>query len=232
MIKLSRLLFLFTVLIAPQAFAQAQDIEPAFVPEDFEFSYSPEYCDFTAAFPEQPMETHHCETPDDPSTCFNLLTYTHTFGLSSSVRIELVCNPVTPEMYDHFTAENMQATVRAMTKDSVVEELNVTNRDTDHFRQTTLVASGRQGLDETIYIAQLWIAQNSIMSVEAEMMGEQTTEADHLFANILRNIGHLIDIKGEEYAKKKISAWEAKKDTALQDIQKQQQKDAENAPKN
>ena len=232
MIKLSRLLLLFTVLIAPQAFAQAQDIEPAFVPEDFEFSYSPEYCDFTAAFPEQPMETHHCETPDDPSTCFNLLTYTHTFDLTSSIRVEVVCNPVTPEMYDHFKPEVMQATVRQMTKDSVVQELNVTNRETDNFRQTTLVASGRQGLNETIYIAQLWLAKNSIMSVEAEMMGEQSEEVDKLFANILRNIGHLVDVKGEEYAKEKISAWEAKKDTALEEIQKQQQEAAQNAPKN
>lgn len=187
-------------------------------PENYDFGYSPEYCDFFAGFPEQPLAVNHCENKEDPSTCFDLITYTKVFGLSSSVKIQVICNPATQEMYEHFIPETMETTVRAMTKDKVVEEFNIDSREENEYRQSGIVAQGRQGLHDTLYIAQLWIAKNSIMSVEAELMGEQTEEADQLFANILRNIGHLKDLKGEEFGNQKIQAWEAKKEAMMKSM--------------
>tara|TARA_R110002095_G_scaffold42116_1_gene38581 strand:+ start:841 stop:1611 length:771 start_codon:yes stop_codon:yes gene_type:complete len=202
---------------APTAPATTPQDAPvkAFAPKDFAYGYSPEYCDFVAGFPEEPLIIHHCEDENDPSTCFNLVSYTKVFGLSSTVKVEAICNPAGAEMYEHFTPETMEKTVRAMTKDKVVKEFKVDSRDEKEYRQSGLVAQGRQGLNDTLYIAQLWVANNSIMSVEAELMGEQTPEADELFANILRNIGYLKDIQGEELGGQKIQAYEAKKAQAL-----------------
>lgn len=171
--------------------AEAIEIAPA-------FEYSPDYCDFTASYPEQPLMNKHCEDPTKPETCFALSSYTRVFELSSTVRVDVICNPATPAMFEHFTPEVMEKTVRAMTKDSIIEEYKVSGNEKEGYRQTGLVAQGRKGLDKTLYIAQLWVSDSSIMSVEAELSGEQRPEADQLFAKILGNIGYIGDLKGAE----------------------------------
>jgi peptidoglycan hydrolase CwlO-like protein len=55
-------------------------------------------------------------------------------------------------------------------------------------------------MGDTIFVAQLWVGKKSIMAVEAEMMGEQTPEADDLFASILKTIGY--DESPEEKAER------------------------------
>ncbi len=210
---------------------QEQKPAPKIKLEDYTNEYSPEYCDFIASFPESPMVIKQCEKQDDPSTCYNLVSYTKVFGLSSTVKVEVICNPVTPEMYEHFTPKVMEDTVRTMTKDKVSKEFNVDSKEEEFYRQAGIVGQGRKGVHDTLYIAQLWTTQNSIMSVEAELMGEQTPEADLLFANILRNIGHINDFKGKEYGIQKMKAWEDKKATFL-DAQKKSNDKAENNTEN
>lgn len=183
--------------------------------ENYTNEYSPEYCDFMAAFPEQPLVMQQCEKEGDNSTCYDLVSYTKVFGLSSTVKIDVICNPVTPKMYEHFTPKVMEDTVRTMTKEKVTKEFNVDSRDEEFYRQAGIVAQGQKGVHDTLYIAQLWTTKNSIMSVEAELMGEQTAEADILLANILNNIGHISDLKGKEYSLEKTKAWEAKKTTFM-----------------
>ncbi len=150
-------------------------------------NYSPDYCQFTATFPEEPYITEHCEG-ESKDTCYKLVSYTKVFDVKSTVRVEIICNPSTPEIYRSFTPKVMEATVKAMTKDIVVDIYSIETRQEDKYRQTGLLGKARKGLGETIYIAQLWVAQNSIMSVEAELMGEQSDDADKLFAQILRTI--------------------------------------------
>ncbi len=160
--------------------------------------YSPDYCQFTAEFPEEPYTEQRCES-DKRETCYNLISYTKTFDdMRSSIRVEIICNASTPEMYKEFTPKVMKATVRAMTKDTVIEAFEVKSRQEEKYRQAGLLGRGRKGLDDTIYIAQLWIADHSIMSVEAELIGEQTQESDQHFADILRGIGFSNDLTVEE----------------------------------
>ena len=151
--------------------------------------YKPDYCEFVAAFPEEPLKGRRCET-DDPNTCYDLVSFTKVFGLSSTVRVEVICNPSTPELHEQFTVEAMKETVNAMTQGSVIEAHQVQVREEETYRQAGLVGKGRAGMDETIYVAQLWSAPNSVMAVEAEIIGEQMTEADQLFAGILKSIGY------------------------------------------
>lgn len=151
--------------------------------------YSPDYCQFTANFPEEPYRTRQCEE-GNKNSCYDLISYTKVFELSTSIRVEIICNPSTAEMYKEFTEEVMKTTVKAMTKDSVIEAYEVSSRQEDGYRQAGLLGKGRKGLDETIYIAQLWIADKSIMSVQAELIGEQSEESDKTFADVLRGIGY------------------------------------------
>ena len=159
--------------------------------------YSPDYCQFTATFPEEPYITKQCEGKGN-ETCYNLISYTKVFDVKSTVRVEIICNPSSPEMYKAFSEKTMEATVRAMTKDTIIEAYEINSRQGEGYRQTGLLGKGRKGLSETIYIAQLWVAENSIMSVEAELMGEQSAESDQLFADILRTIGFAKEVRQED----------------------------------
>ncbi len=159
--------------------------------------YSPDYCQFTATFPDEPYITEHCEGKSK-DTCYNLISYTKVFDVKSTVRVDIICNPSTPAMYKEFSTKIMEKTVRAMTKGTVIETYEVSSRQEDEYRQTGLLGKARKGLGDTIYIAQLWAAENSIMSVEAELMGEPSPDADQLFAKILSTIGFEKDINKTE----------------------------------
>ncbi len=156
--------------------------------------YSPDYCEFTANFPEEPIVNNYCEKQDDPSTCYNLISYTKVLDMASTINIEIICNPATPEMYAEFTPEVMESTVTEMTKGKVIEQLNINTREAEGYRQTGLIGKGKKGLDDSIYLSQLWLSESSIMSVEAEMSGAQSNEADKLFASILQSIGYTKEI--------------------------------------
>lgn len=156
--------------------------------------YSPDYCQFTVTFPDDAYETHKCENPEDPTTCYDLITYTKVFDLSTTVRFEIICNPGSPELYENFTEKVMEDTVKAMTKDTVVETYEVRTNQREEYRHTGLVGKGKKGLYDTLLITQLWIADQSIMSVEAEVIGETREDADRLFAEILQTIGYAEEI--------------------------------------
>lgn len=202
MMKLLRVLFLTLMFSAPVMAQEAEKQTPA-TPETTAQTqldtpkYSPNYCQFTANFPEEPYITRKCdgETKD---TCFDLISYTKVFDLSTTINVEIICNPSTPEMYEEFTPQVMEDTVRAMTKDTVIEAYEIKGIQEKYYRQTGLLGRGRKGLNDSIYIAQLWIADHSIMSVEAELIGEQSSQSDQHFAQILRGIGYTQDIEKTE----------------------------------
>ncbi len=199
-----RLLALLTLFITFPAFAQDQAVaesEPAKKKQAQQLdtpNYSPDYCQFTVTFPSEPYLTQKCENPNDQSTCFNLISFTQVFDLDTTVRFEIICNPATAEMYGQFTEEVMENTVKAMTKETVIETYNISSQQQDGYRHTGLVGLARKGLDESLLITQLWVADKSIMSVEAEISGEQREDADQLFANVLNTIGFEKDIKAAQ----------------------------------
>ncbi len=166
--------------------------------------YTPEYCQFMAQFPEEPYRTHKCEGEEE-ETCFDLVSYTKVFELSSTVSINIICNPATPEMYEYFTPEVMEKTVQAMTEGSVIEAFRTQSKQEEGYRHASLLGKGRKGLDESIYIAQLWVADKSIMSVEAELSGAEREDANQLFAEILRNIGYTPDMQASMEEEKNAS---------------------------
>lgn len=190
-------LFAIMLLISIPAMAQ-ESPAPVLMETPYKLNstkYSPDYCEFTANFPEEPIVNNYCEVKDDPSTCYNLISYTKVLDMASSINIEIICNPASPQMYAEFTPEIMEDTVKKMTQGGLKETYDINTREEQGYRQTGLIGAGQKGLDSTIYLAQLWISEKSIMSVEAEMSGAQTDAADALFANILRSIGYKKEIE-------------------------------------
>lgn len=162
------------------------------------------YCQFTISFPEAPEIRRICEG-DDMSMCYDRISYIKVFDMSSTVRVEIVCNPSTEKLYNHLTKEEMQKTVREMSKDVVLESFRITSREEEEYRQAALVGKGQAGMEESLLLAQLWSGKTSLMSVEAELSGPQLPEADELFAGILKSINYIGDLEespqtGEEPA--------------------------------
>lgn len=174
---------------APAA-APTEEIQPIPVPDiQNGYTYAPDYCDFTATFPEEPTISSVCEEKD-PTACYKLASYTKVFDLASTVQIDVICNPSTEAIYESLNKDRMLETVRAMTKDVVLKTHDVNARDAEGYRQAGLVGLSKMGMDESIFMAQLWSAKGSLLSVKAQLIGEQMDESDLLFASILKTIGY------------------------------------------
>ena len=156
-------------------------------------TYSPEFCEFSVTFPSEPYKARRCEG-EGTDRCYDLISYTQVYEMASTVNFRVICNPVGQEIQDAYTPEVMQATLKAMTKQSVVKEFNTTFREEENYKQAGLVGEGLSGRTPTIYIAQLWIGDSSALSVEAELIGEPMEQADELFSNVLRSVGHKDDL--------------------------------------
>jgi len=216
--KTKLLLIAALSLFALPAHAQEQEasasapIEKTEAPEEIKtapldypvaYRYQPEYCDFTAAFPEEPLLSNSCEKEGEPETCYQLASYTKVFDMTTTLQVKIICNPANKEMFEYFKPEVMESTVRKMTEGSVIKTYNVNSTQKDGYRLTGLVGQGRKGLDDTLFIAQLWLSEKSIMSVEAEISGHKNPEADALFAGILNHVGYTKEINPQETEKTK-----------------------------
>ncbi|MFK7840594.1 MAG: hypothetical protein AB8B83_09740 [Bdellovibrionales bacterium] len=181
-------LLTFLLFIPLMAFAQneentiSNDVPSV---EKFSKTYSPDFCEFEVSFPSEPYIARKCESPD---RCYDLVSYTQVYEMASTVNFRVICNPIGEEILNAYSQEVMKATLKAMTKQSVVQEFNTTYREEETYKQAGLVGEGLSGRTPTIYIAQLWIGKQSALSVEAELIGEPMMDADTLFRDVLAGV--------------------------------------------
>ena len=165
--------------------AQTKKEQPAEEPQGH--TYSPDFCEFSVTFPSAPYAARRCED-EGKDRCYDLVSYTQVYEMSSTINFRIICNPIDSAVYDEYSAEVMQATLRAMTRKTVVEEYNSGFREGDGYKQAGLAGAGKVGRTPMIYIAQLWIGKQSAFSVEAELIGEAHETADQAFSDILKTV--------------------------------------------
>ena len=198
-----RLFLLLALLFMPLSVYAQEEEKPAAEEEQVEevekekeeepdprVTYSPDFCEFEITFPDEPYSIRRCEDPQTKERCFDLVSYTQVYELSSTVNFRVICNPVDESVYEDYSTEVMDATLKAMTKDSIVEGHKSSVREEEHFKQAGLVGEGKVGKMSTIYIAQLWIGKQSAFTVEAELIGQAHDAADKLFSDILKTVKH------------------------------------------
>lgn len=189
---MKKILLAALMLMSFPAFAQAPEITPKVekpkinVPP-MTHTYSPDYCEFSASFPDEPYKVQECEDPEK-TKCFEQVSYTQVYDLSSTVALRVVCNPSPPEIYKDYTAEVLGLTLKGMTQNNYVETINDTFREEDGYKHAGLVAQGIEGRSDKIYIAQMWIGRQSVLTLEAEMVGEPNDAGDALFSKLLENV--------------------------------------------
>ncbi len=167
-------------------------MQSSFAQDTAQSTYAPDFCEFSVTFPEAPYKTRRCED-EAKAKCYDQISYTKVFALSSTVNFRVICNPIGEEVKEKYNAEVMKSTLRAMTSRSAVQTFETSFREEERYKQAGLVGSGLVGKTPTLYIAQLWIGNRSALSVEAELIGEAADDADALFSEILRSVGYRKD---------------------------------------
>lgn len=150
--------------------------------------YSPDFCEFGITFPEKPYATRQCE--DAAKTkCFDQVSYTHVYEMASTINFRVICNPVSADTAKAFDEKIMLSTLRAMAKDSGADEFNADARTEEAgYKQGGLAGMGTVGQNHMIYVGQLWVGEQSILSVEGELIGDTFEEADRKFSDILKSV--------------------------------------------
>ncbi len=160
-------------------------------------AYSPEHCEFSVAFPEAPAVRQRCEKENN-ERCYDLASYTEVFQLSATVNFRVICNPSGEDLFKQYSGKIMEATLRSMTEPGIVKTFETNFREEKEYKQAGLVGEGKVGVTPTIYIAQLWIGHKSVMSVEAELIGEADESADALFGEVLKSVHFKGDVEAKE----------------------------------
>lgn len=151
------------------------------------YTFSPDHCGFTVTLPEKPYSVTKCEKAR-PDQCYDLNTYTQVFSMDTSLRVDIICNAIAPNVVERYDLDVMKATLSAMTDKSVITTRETYTREEESYKQATLLGEGLQGRTPTLFIAQLWIDDTSAFSIEAEIVGAALEEADSIFSDILRSI--------------------------------------------
>lgn len=153
-------------------------------------TYAPDFCEFTITFPTAPYTTRRCDEKKQ-GECYDQISYTQVYDLEATVNFRVICNPIGKDIKNAYDGEVMTATLRAMTKDTVVETFETAFREEEHYKQAGLIGEGKVGRTPTIYIAQIWIGEHSAMTVEAELIGDAHDQADKLYSEVLKSLGYI-----------------------------------------
>lgn len=151
--------------------------------------FAPEHCDFEITFPEKPAIAQNCVKEDD---CFRINRYTMVYDLQTTIDITATCNPSTPENYKRYTDPVIKAALTGMIDSRRLSEHQM--KYSDHgkgaaaYRIGSISGIGMTGAQEKIYSGQLWIGQNSVFTIQAELIGLEHPEADKTFAAILSSL--------------------------------------------
>jgi hypothetical protein len=150
-------------------------------------TYSPETCDFQITFPDAPYKAKRCEDESE-KRCYDLVSYTQTYELNATVNFRVICNPIQKGVRERYTEDVAKAAVRAMAEKNDLATYRTSFRKEAAYNQAGLVGEGTAGTQPKIYIAQLWVGDTSVMSVEGELIGEAFEAADKLFADVMKSV--------------------------------------------
>jgi hypothetical protein len=166
--------------------AKTEEAAPAAPkPQDLPGYYSPDHCDFEITFPEKPYLAQKC-LPDGKS-CYNLYSYTMVYDLRTTVDVSVTCNPSTPADFKRYNEAVMKAAMAGMVSERNLDSHSVNFREDKETKSAALSGTGMTGAQPKIYTSQIWIGQNSVFTVQAELIGGEHKEADTVFSEILRS---------------------------------------------
>ena len=172
--------------------------------DEGEFRYAPATCDFEMVFPEKPFATKRCEAGSN-TRCTNLTSYTMVYDVTTTIEVSVTCVPSDAAKYEAYSERVISLALNGMVKraDITEQEINTTQEET--YRRGSLLGSAKRGKQNSIYNAQIWVGQNSVMTTEAKLIGPYHEKADVVFSKILASIKSKDAAISDEEAKSKNS---------------------------
>lgn len=158
------------------------------------YKYQPEGCDFMVELPSEPVDTQRCH-PQIPDRCEIMQSYTKVYELDATINFYLSCRPVSENILREYNRDMMSATLMAQPGIAELETYNTSYKEHDTYVVGGIMGAGPtpNGQNVQIYSASLWVGENSVMTVRAQLIGAEHEEADKQFATILRSISHVGD---------------------------------------
>jgi hypothetical protein len=156
--------------------------------------YNPPNCEFQVDLPSQPYTVTKCN-PDNPKDCHDVTTFTKVFDMAASVDFTLTCNPAEKNMYEKYSAPIMLKTLEAMVDHDSVDSYEKDVAVTDAVKRAVIIGSGTSGKQKKIYTVQLWIGHKSVFTIEGSLVGDYVPEADTMFADIVKSIKTVDQVK-------------------------------------
>ena len=147
--------------------------------------FGPDFCDFELTFPEAPMQTQRCMPSGD---CYSLYSYTMVYDLQTTVDISVNCTPSTPANFKRYTQGVMKAALAGMVEERNLTSYDITYKEDGKYKNAALSGTGKTGAQDKIYTGQLWVGQNSVLTVQAELIGAEHKDADESFGKILQSL--------------------------------------------
>ncbi len=177
--------------------------------------FSPEGCDFTVTFPEEPYTTKRCDPIEPTKNCSNVTTFTKVYGLDATLLFNVTCNKAADGMFGRYDDNVMRTTLLSMAKPSNLDKSETGFTQNSQAKMAVLLGSGKSdnGKDDMLYTAQLWIGHHSVFTLEGQLRGQYVAEADQLFAEILKTakVREVTPEKPEDTADKKTDTDKKKK---------------------
>lgn len=172
---------------------------PAFAQQQGGYLYSPAGCDFQVSFPAEPRLTKRCHD-ELPNKCSMMTTYTQVFSLDATVNVYVSCQPTSTNARKDYTSDLLRTSLLARPGVSDLETYDITFSETDKAIMGALLGAGEtpNGNDVMIYVAEIWAGDNSVFTLEGELIGKQSEDADKIFGTILRSLHHKGDKPDDE----------------------------------
>lgn len=181
------------LLLTPIANAQEKDLSDILAETTLAEGYvrhAPKDCGFEVTFPSEPYISKRCSRSSKTKVknCTKLTSYTMVYDLATSIEINVTCVPSTPAQYKKYNKDVISIALNGMVSRSNITEHEINISEDDDVRQGSLLGSTKRGKQNSLYNAQLWIGQNSIMTIEAKLIGPFHAEADTVFSEILASL--------------------------------------------
>lgn len=155
------------------------------------FKYSPEGCEFEIVFPEEPYASRRCHD-EMQERCDLMTTYTRVFDLDATINVYVSCRPLGEGNRAQFTPDMLRTSLLARPGVKDLEVYDITFQENEHALMGALLGAGptANANHAMIYVAQIWVGDNSLFTLESELIGPQIEEVDRAFADILRSLHH------------------------------------------
>ena len=147
--------------------------------------FSPPHCDFSITFPAPYTIEPKCE--NNGMDCYDLVCFINGFNDKTQAKIQVICNASPRDYFDRYTPEAVVDTVIAIKDRTALDMVYRTGHENmGQYKAANLIAESEE--ENILYIAQFMISEQSMMTIEATLSGQENAQADQMVSNILGSV--------------------------------------------